>query len=222
MVIVGVLVLVFAADRGVQALVERRIATEAQTALGSAQPPSVDLGPWPFLTEIATGRVNSAHVQLAELELPNSNGATATDVDATFSDITISDQFTKVVAGQGQATGLLSYPSLSALTGLDLSYAAPDRITIAFSVPIGRLTVNGTATGRPVLNVADQTLAIEDAEVTVPGSEGDPGLLDAAGRLVLRAVPLGELPYNLKVTELTVTEAGVRFGASGENLPLQG
>ena len=220
-VVVGVLVLIFAADRGVQALVERRIATEVQTALGSAQAPSVDLGPWPFLTEIATGRVSSAHVQLAEVELPNANGATATDVDATFSDITISDQFTKVVAARGQATGLLSYPSLSALTGLALSYAAPDRITIAFSVPIGRLTVDGTATGRPVLNVADQTLTIEDAEVTVPGSEGDPGLLDAAGRLVLRAVPLGELPYNLQVTELTVTEAGVRFGASGENLPLQ-
>ena len=72
-----------------------------------------------------------------------------------------------------------------------------------------------------MLDVAEQTLTVEDAEVTVPGSEGDPGLLDAAGRLVLRAVPLGELPYNLEVTDLTVTEAGVRFGATGENLPLR-
>lgn len=220
-VILAVLALVFAADRGVQTLVERRVATEVQTASGAAQVPIVDLGPWPFLTEIATGRVSTARVQLAELELPNGNGATATDVDATFSDITSSDGFSKVVAARGQATGLVSYPSLSRLTGLDLSYASPDRITVAFSVPIGRLTVAGTATGRPVLDVAEQSLAIEDAEVTVPGSEGDQGLLDAAGRLVLRSIPLGDLPYDLEVTEVTVTEAGVRFGANGENLPLR-
>lgn len=222
-VVVAVLALVFGADRGVQALVERRIATEVQTALGTSQPPSVYLGPFPFLTEIATGRVGTADVRLGEVVLPNTDGATATDVDATFSDTTLSDGFTRVVAGEGRATGLVSYSSLSVLTGLEVGYASPGRVSMGFSVPIGRLTVSGTATGRPVLDVAAQALTVEDAEITVPGAEGDPGLLDAAGRLVLRRpYPLGELPYNLQVTEVTVTEAGVRFGATGQDLPLRG
>lgn len=226
-IILAVLALIFAADRGVQALAERRVAEEVQARLGAAQPPAVDLGPWPFLTEIATGRVNTARVQLPEVDVPNRDRAgsqrvVATDVDATFSDITLSDGFTRMVAAEGQATGLLPYPSLAVLTGLDISYAAPERVRVGFSAPIGRLTINGTATGRPVLDVEAQALTIEDAEVTVPGAEGDTGLAEAAGRLVLRRpFPLGELPYNLQVTELTVTEAGVRFAANGKNLPLR-
>ena len=221
-VVVAVLALLFAADRGVQTLVERRIATEVQTTYPSSGPPSVDLGAFPFLTEIATGRVQTARVQLDALEIPNTDGATATELDASFADITLSDGFRRVVAGSGQATGTLSYDSLSTLSGLDMEYAAPDRVSVAFEFPLGRQTVSGTAVGRPVLDAASQSLAFEDVDVTVPGAEGDQAVLDAAGRLVLRAVPLGELPYDLQVTDLDVTEDGVRFGASGTNLPLRG
>lgn len=221
-IIVAVLGLVFAADRGVQALVERQIAGRVQTELGAAQPPSIDLGPFPFLTEIATGRISTARVEMDELVLPDTGGATATDVDATFSDITVSDRFSKIVAGRGEADGLLSYESLSTLSGLQLAYASPEMISVEFSLPLGQRTFHGTATGRPVLDTDAQTLTFEDVSVSVPGSEGDNAVLDAAGRLVLRAIPLGELPYDLRVTELTVTEDGVRFGASGQDLPLQG
>lgn len=215
--------LVVIADRGVQAVAENQIATQLQTDLRTPEKPSVDLGPFPFLTEIATGRVTSARVRLDEVALPNGNGATATDVDARFGDITISDQFSRIAAGNGEATGLLSYPSLSSLTGLDLSYAGTDRVQVDFELPLGRREpVSGTATGRPVLNVENQTLEIAEAEVSMGSSEGDEASLEAAGRLLLRSLPLGELPYELRLTALTVREGGVQLTATGEDLPLRG
>jgi hypothetical protein len=214
--------LVVIADRGVQAVAENQIATQLQTDLGTAEKPAVDLGPFPFLHEIATGRVASAQVHLSEVELPDSNGATATGVDATFADITISDQFSRIVAGSGEATGLLSYPSLSALTGLELSYAGTDRVQVSFELPLGEETVSGTATGRPVLNVENQTLEIADAEVAVGSTEGDEAAVEAAGRLLLRSLPLRGLPYELRLTALTVREDGVQVTAAGRDLPLRG
>jgi hypothetical protein len=220
-IFVAALALLIGADRAAQALAERRIATEVQNSLGASQPPAVDLGPFPFLNEVAVGRVQTARVQLAELTVPNADGATATEVDATFDDVVLSERFSRVVASRGRATGLMSYDSLSAVTGLEVQYASPETVDVAFTVPIGRQTFSGTATGRPVLDADRQVLAFEDVDVTIPGSEGDEAVLDAAGRLVLRSVPLGDLPYDLTVTELAVTESGVRLGASGQNLPLR-
>lgn len=220
-IFVAALALLIGVDRGAQALAERRIATEVQKSLGTSQPPAVDLGPFPFLHEVASGRVQTARVQLAELTVPNADGATATEVDATFDDVVLSDRFSRAVASRGRATGLMSYDSLSALTGLEVQYASPETVDVAFTVPIGRQTFSGTATGRPVLDAERQVLAFEDVDVTIPGAEGDEAVLDAAGRLVLRSVPLGDLPYDLTVTELSVTESGVRLGASGQNLPLR-
>ncbi len=192
LVLAGLLIV---ADRGVQRLAEDQVAARVQTQLGASAKPGVDLGPFPFLNEIATGRLDSARVRIDEVVLPDSNGATVTGVDATFTGVTMSDRFSRIVADQGQATGVLSYPSLSALTGLDIEYAGPDRVQIRFESVIGRWTVAGTATGRPVLDVENQSLEIADAQVSV-NSEGVPQpVADAVGQFALRRVPLESLPY---------------------------
>ena len=227
LLVVLVVVLVLAglfviADRVVQRLTEDRVATRVQTQLGAPVKPGVDLGPFPFLHEIATGRLDSARVRIDEVALPDRNGATVTDVDATFTNVTMSDRFSRIVADQGQATGLLSYRSLSALTGLDVEYAGTDRVQIRFESVVGNWTVAGTATGRPVLDVENQSLEIADAQVSVT-SEGVPQpVADAAGQFVLRRVPLDTLPYELRLTSIAVREDGVQVAATGQDLPLQG
>lgn len=210
------------ADRGVQRLAEDRVAAQIQTQLGVPGKPGVDLGPFPFLNEIATGHIDSARVRIDEVALPDSNGATVTGVDATFTGTTVSDRFSRIVADQGQASGLLSYPSLSVLTGLDVAYAGTDRVQIRFESVIGRWTVSGTVTGRPVLDVEKQSLEIADAQVSVT-SEGVPQpVADAAGQFVLRRVPLDALPYELRLTSIAVREDGVQVAATGQDLPLRG
>ena len=225
--VVLVVVLVLAglfvvADRGVQRLAEDQVAAQIQTQLGAPGRPSVDLGPFPILNEIATGHIDSARVRIDEVALPDSDGATVTGVDATFTGITVSDRFSRIVADQGQATGLLSYPSLSALTGLDVEYAGTDRVQIRFESMIGRWTVAGTVTGRPVLDAENQSLEIAEAQVSVT-SEGVPQpVADAAGQFVLRRVPLDTLPYELRLTSIAVREDGVHIAATGQDLPLRG
>jgi len=224
-VVVAVLVLaglLIVADRWVQRLAEDQVAARVQTQLGAPAKPGVDLGPFPFLNEIATGRLDSARVRMDEVALPDTGGATITGVDATFTGVTVSERFSRIVADQGQATGVLSYPSLSALTGLDVAYAGTDRVQIRFETVIGRWPVAGTATGRPVLDVENQSLEIADAQVSVT-SEGVPQpVADAAGQFALRRVPLDTLPYSLRLTSIAVREDGVQVTATGQDLPLQG
>ena len=202
-------------------MAENEIASQLQYDLDLSEKPTVDLGPFPFLTEIATGKIASATVRVAEVTLPDRPGVTANDVDAVFSDVTISDQFSSIVAGSAEASALLPYASLSTLSDLDLRYAGPGRVQVRFVLPVSGFTVNGTATGRPVLNVADQTLEVSDAEVSIGSTQLPQAVVDAAGRLALRPIPLQSLPYGLRLTSLTVREDGVLITATGRDLPLR-
>ena len=124
----------------------------------------------------------------------------------------------------GEATGLLSYASLSALTGLGSVLRRPrSRAGRTSRCQSAEETVSGTATGRPVLNVEDQTLEIADAEVV--------GRLDGratGGRRRSRTPACSVLcrsrglPYELRLTAMTVREDGVQVTASGQDLPLRG
>ena len=68
----------------------------------------------------------------------------------------------------------------------------------------------------------DQTLEIADAQVSVVSTDVPQAVVDAAGRWLLRLVPLTGLPYDLRLTAMTVRDDGVQVTASGHDLPLRG
>ena len=88
---------------------------------------------------------------------------------------------------------------------------------------IGRWTVAGTATGRPVLDVEKQSLEIADAQVSV-NSEGVPQpVVDAVG--TVRVAPGARSRASrttLRLTSIGVREDGVQVAATGQDLPLRG
>lgn len=216
LVLVG---LVVAADRVAQSVVQGRVATQLQSQLNLSQPPAVDLGPFPFLHEIVTRRVHTAQVRMAEVALPDDKGATASDVRATLYDVRLDDQFQPKTAGRGEATGLLPWASLSALTGFDISAAGPEQVRTSFEVQLGQTTVSGTITGRPVLDVENQAMRIEDADISLDSS--NQAELEAVGQLVVRSIPLNVLPDQFRLTALTVRENGVELSVTGQDLPLR-
>ena len=211
--------LIVAADRVTQAVVQSRVAAQLQSQLNLSQPPTVDLGPFPFLHELIARRVDTAKIRSAEVALPAAEGATASDVRATLYDVRLDDQLQPATAGRAEATGLLSYASLSALTGFDISAAGPDQIQIQFEVQLGEAPVSGTIRGRPVLDVENQAMRIEDADISLDSS--NQAELEAVGELVVRSIPLNVLPDQFQLTSLAVREDGVELSVTGEDLPLR-
>ena len=127
-----------------------------------------------------------------------------------------------MVASGGEATALLDWAGISSVVGQQVSYVADDRMRIDFSVPIGRLSIEGYVTGRPELNVADQTITVADPQVSVANVDVPQAVVDAVSRIVLQPYQLQNLPYDIEVTNLTVP-AGRRLGVGyGADIPLRG
>jgi LmeA-like phospholipid-binding len=218
LVLAGLLV---AADRVAQGMVQNRAAQQIQSELGLDQPPNVDLGPFPFLPEVVVRRLDTTNVKITEVAIPGTEGATANDLDATLGGVTLDEQFQPVRADRGDATARVSYATLSTLTGLDITYAGPDRIRVRFEVALGEAMASGTITGRPVLDVEAQAMRIEEADIQLDSEDAPQGELDAVGELVLRSIPLQGLPEQVRLTSLTVREDGAQVGLTGEDLPLR-
>ena len=80
---------------------------------------------------------------------------------------------------------------------------------IDFSVPIGRLSIDGYITGRPQLDVEAQTITVVDPQVSVASVDVPQAVVDAVSRLVLQPIPIQNLPYDISVTGLTVQPDGL-------------
>ena len=221
--VLAVLALLIAGDRVANVVAQNAIATALQTELSTPSKPEVDIGGFPFVTQAVSGSFSSVQVTADNASVRS--GETTVEIahiDATLTDITATDRYTNVVAGHGEATALVDWASVSALAGQEVSYADDGRMRVDFSVPIGRLSIDGYITGRPELNVDDQTITITDPDVALASVNVPQAVVDAVSRVVLRPFPIADLPYDIKVTGLTVQPDGVSLSGIGQNIPLRG
>ena len=124
------------------------------------------------------------------------------------------------MADRGEATALVDWTGVSTLAGQQVSYVADDRMRIDFSVPIGRLSIDGYITGRPQLDVDAQTITVADPQVNVASVDVPQAVVDAVSRIVLQPIPIQNLPYDISVTGLTVQPDGVWCPGTGQDIPL--
>lgn len=221
--VLAVLALLIAGDRVANAVAQNAIASRLQTELGTAAKPEVDIGGFPFVTQAIGGSFASVHVTADDATVESGDTTIAiAHLDATLTGITATDRYQNIVADQGEATALVDWASVSALAGQQVSFDSDDRMRMDFSVPIGRLSIDGYLTGRPELNVADQTVTIADPDVEVASVEVPQAVVDAVSRIVLRPFPIQNLPYDIRVTGLVVQPDGVSLSGTGQNIPLRG
>jgi hypothetical protein len=220
------LVVLAVLDRVAARVVAGQIAAQAQRAEDLPSRPSVSLGGFPFLTQVASGRyrdveidvrgytqdgarVDRVHARLLGVRLPLSDALggrvdripvdrVTAEVELTFDDINA------YLAAQGSDTRVQA-----AGTAIEVS---------------GNVAILGTT--YPLSGTAD--VGVEPASVTfVPrelaqavGSVLPPSVRDTARSLLTVKVPLTGLPFNMQLRSATVAPDRMTFVAGGENVVL--
>ncbi|MEL4503982.1 DUF2993 domain-containing protein [Luteococcus sp. H138] len=202
---------------GVDALarfvVQDQAASRLQPHLGAK--PQVRVHGWPFLLVLATQRLDGVELSLPQARVELAGKPTTIDELVVRGD-DVSGVFDPGTARVSSlvASARLSHAQASRIFGARVSSAGQGRITIRSSTLPG---AHGdvTVTGRP--EVVAGRLVIGDPSASVDGQTvSDQQAVAYAGQVS----DLVALPNHvgLKVSSLTVDEAGVRLGVSGTDL----
>ena len=221
--VLAVLAVLIVGDRVANAVAQNVLATQLQSELSTPTKPAVDIGGFPFVTQVLGGSFSSVQVTADDATVQEGSTSVAiAHLDATLTGITATDRYQNIVADRGEATALVDWSGVSTLAGQQIGYDADDRVRVDFSVPIGRLSIDGFITGRPQLDVEAQTITVVDPQVSVASVDVPQAVVDAVSRLVLQPIPIQNLPYDISVTGLTVQPDGLLLSGTGQDIPLQG
>ncbi len=221
LVVVGGLAVV--GDRVAAAYADRVVAAELQATAGLAAPPEVDVRGFPFLTQALRGeyrhvQVRATGVSAGEVELAELT-ATLSGVRAPLRDV-LGGRLDAVRVEDVEARALLSYAALSRRSG--------DRqLTVTPAGEAVRVRGSVRVLGQDFAATTTSTVVLEGEDLVVTAQEVDVGN-ETAGRAVSRAlgnrldirVPVGGLPYDLRLVGVAVDPDGVRLLATAQGVVL--
>lgn len=201
-------------DRLAAARVESRTAEAFQEGMGTAEPPSVHVGGFPVLTQLAGG--NLRHVDLTAHDIPaegTSRPLRVTRLTVGLDGLKASGSAGEAHARSVEATAFLSYEDLSDALGLDVSQGdGRGRIDAKVALPfVGDVTVSvavSAATG--------DRMAFRDVRV----AEGDllPPLKALLDKAMEEPVPLRNIPEGLHLRSVATTESGIEVRFTGRSV----
>jgi hypothetical protein len=216
-VIVGVVVLVLVvlgvlADRAVASVAERTISDRVAESVGGASSVSTSIIGTPVLTQVARGSLD--HVTVTVTDLPTDNGPTLRHVVVDLYDVSTSSPRT---AARVEATADITTAELQKALG-DSWTITPDGD--AFAV---RWTGGLELAARIVPTIRDGKLALDLQSVSILGVSVDGSLVPdvVKDRVTAVAASVGDLPFGLVPTSVTVTPEGVRLVATSTDVDLE-
>jgi hypothetical protein len=231
LLLVGLLVV---ADRVAAGVAEREIAKRVsqEVAKQNAQsaPPKVEVGGFPFLTQVLDGRYERISIQLKDVQGSVEGDAVSLpvlDVDARNVRASLDTLRTgqgDVVADTVNGAGTISYDSLAALLdrpGLKLGEQG-GKLSVTAPVDIlgQKLTVSGTADVTVGKNGA---VALRFNNLDAAGLPNLPlarTLLNNYAKSISIDVPLPDLPFELAVREVRPLPEGLAVTADAKNVPI--
>lgn len=212
-VVVVLLALLLAADRG-GAWVAGRLGGEAlQASQDLPQRPDVTVRGFPFLTQLARQRFGEVEVRSTDVPL-GGTGVRLSSVDVDLREVErVGDQ---VSARSARAVALIDYDDLAAALGdgVRLTYLPDDdgRLGVEVSLPPPlEVTVAGTVDAR----LRDDVLVLDGLRLD---DAGDSAVVALARELVALRLPLANVPFSVRVEELGLTEQGLRLVLRGADL----
>ncbi|MFI7603788.1 DUF2993 domain-containing protein [Micromonospora sp. NPDC049366] len=231
LVLAGLLVV---ADRVAVGVAERAIADQVRQEVAKQQaqsaPPEVEVGGFPFLTQVLDGRYERISIVLREvrgsvqgdaISLPTLD-VDARDVHASLD--TLRSGQGEVVADTVNGTATISYDSLAALLdrpGLKLSEQGGK---LAVTAPVDILGQQLTVTGTADVTVGEQgKVSLRFNDLNAEGLPNLPlarTLLNNYARGISVDVPLPDLPFQLALREVRPQPEGLTVTADAKDVPL--
>jgi hypothetical protein len=206
------LVIGVGADRAVATVAERTITQKVEESVSGASSVSTQIVGVPILTQVARGSLD--HVTVRVGDLATGSGPTISAAVVDLYDVSTTSPRT---AKRVEATADITTAELQKALG-DAWTIAPDGR--AFAVEwTGGLALEA----RIVPAITDGRLSLGLESVTILGVSVDGSLVPAAvtDRINAVAASVGELPFGLTPTAVTVTPDGVRIAASGTDVDLE-
>ncbi|GAA3134603.1 LmeA family phospholipid-binding protein [Streptosporangium carneum] len=219
--LVLLLVLVAILDRVAVAGVQKEIATRATAKYDLATPPEVTISGIPFLTQAIAGRYDEVKVDAGPMSLAgirfSSVDFTLHGVTASLEDLVLHPE--RVDMRAERVAGTVVVPLAT------LNQKAPRGIKVAVDGDV--LVVSGeiSVLGRKVpvkadlkIDVAENELRFVPEKVTVSGGIPVP----EPERLISYRIPIKNLPFNLKVTDVKTVPQGISISGEATDVPLRG
>ncbi|NUR74136.1 MAG: DUF2993 domain-containing protein [Hamadaea sp.] len=222
---------VFAMDRAVAAYAEDQIKTQTVAEVSRrgmrSDEPSVDVGGFPFLTEVVAGKYDQIVITLPNLSgqgmtLPKFT-LTASGVNAPLETLRSGDG--TITADKVTGTAVVPWDVVVKQTKFkDLKLSAdPDgTLKVAGEATLGGFTV--PLTGSAKVTLAGPTklrVQVTDLQGTDPNVNAlIKGLIAAYMDKLVFDFSLPKLPYDLRLQKVTPTPAGLDITAYAENVPL--
>jgi hypothetical protein len=224
-VLVVVVVVLVAIDRIALVVAERAGAHTVQASQDLDRTPSVSVAGFPFLTQLATGHFGKVTMSASDLTV-GQNGRTVrlAKVGVDLHGVKVARDLSSVGADSATATGLISYPDLSATLGVPLTYGGPSpdgvgRTTARRSVTVAGQQVSGSATAEVVIE--NGALRFVSPHIAVDGAAGadvPQPVVDSLSTVYGAPIALTRLPFGLVVHSVTARPDGVRITLTGRDL----
>lgn len=217
-------VLAFVADRVALQLSEEAVAARVQTSAGLVEPPGVEIRGVPFLTQALRGRYSDVVVRADRASagtLPVERFvAELRGVQLPLSDV-LQDRARPVPVDTLTARAVLPYAAITAAVadrGLSVAPAGEGLVRVTGTFRLLGDDVEVAAVSRAGLDGDRVVLAPERFETGV--ELADDVLTRLLGDRLDVGVPIGELPYGLRVTGLSAGADGVVLQARSDGAVL--
>jgi hypothetical protein len=231
LVLVGLLVAAdrisaYAASRAVADQVRNQLAAEH---ISTSTPPSVQLGGFPFLTQVIRGHYD--HVTI-DVKGASTQGVTFSDLHITATGVHAkTSQLIRgsgpIAADQVAGTARLTWSQVPTLlekarlarSGAQISGSDDGQVTIRQPIQLGGSTTTLVATG--TVTAANGKVAVKINHVTTEGASLPPLLQELIGPYAQQlsgSFALPTLPYHLKLTGVAVSAAALTIRATGQSV----
>ncbi|MEV5013452.1 DUF2993 domain-containing protein [Streptomyces sp. NPDC053780] len=199
-------------DRVATGRVESRIATAFQNGMDTPEQPSVRVGGFPVLTQLADGTLR--HVGITAHDLPadgSGRPVPVTELTVDLDELELTDN--AEVAHAVDATAFLSYEDVSNALGLEISQDTdPGRVKAVLTRPlVGEVTVSAAVSAASGNRVGFTDFHVIRGNLPVSAHR----LLD---KVFAEPVPLRNLPEGLRLRSVTPTATGLDAHFTGETV----
>jgi len=223
-VLVVLAALLVAADRVGVVVAQNRLASEIQQQLDLDAKPDVSIRGIPFLTQAIRGTYKDIRVQLPDVDAGDvqdlSVNARLQGAHVSLSDA-LGGNVDRIPVDQISGTLLIPYDQLaraSGISGLTITREG-DSLRLTGSVQVLGRPVKAEAVGRVEVN--DGRIAINAEQAKVAGIPVPTAVLDEAARLLSFRVQPQNLPLNLRITAVHLTDTGLLVDAVSDDVVLR-
>lgn len=223
-VLVVLAALLVAADRIGVVVAQNRLASEIQQQLDLDAKPDVSIRGIPFLTQAIRGTYKDIRMQLPDVDAGDvqdlSVNARLQGAHVSLSDA-LGGNVDRIPVDQISGTLLIPYDQLaraSGISGLTITREG-DSLRLTGSVQVLGRSIKAEAVGRVEVN--DGRIAINAEQAEVAGIPVPKAVLDEAARLLSFRVQPQNLPLNLRITAVHLTDTGLLVDAVSDDVVLR-